>query len=345
MKTGLILGKFLPPHRGHEYLVNFAAGFADRVTVHVCPTDADPIPGELRYQWMRETFAGRDNIRVVYNTDPLPQTPEDDPENFWRLWRESLLEREPDRKEPTYVFASEQYGFRLAETLNAVYIPVDHSRSRFPVSGTAIREDALANWEYLLPATRPYFAKRVAVVGPESSGKSTLTERLAKHFHTTFAPEYARTYLESIPRTELERLYAPNGFDAESMRRFVVGQSASVEAMARGCNRVVFSDTEAVVTTLYCRLFLRKEPPFVSEQVARQRYDMYLLQTAHEDWKSEEQRVQPDYADRARFAGDCLTLLKWHGYPVVILTGTWAERDQQAIAAVTSLLQPPPNAR
>ncbi|MBC7804880.1 MAG: AAA family ATPase, partial [Akkermansiaceae bacterium] len=270
MTTGLILGKFLPPHRGHEYLVNFAAGFADLVTVHVCPTDADPIPGELRCQWMRETFAGRAGIRVVFNPDPLPQTPADDPENFWRLWRESLLKREPDGVEPDYVFASEEYGFRLAETLNARYIPVDHLRSRFPISGTAIREDAISQWEYLLPATRPYFAKRVAIVGPESAGKTTLAERLAKRFGTTFAPEYARTYLETIPTAELERLYAPGGFDAETMHHFVRGQAASVEAMVRQCDRIVFSDTEAIVTAMYCDLFLGDVPAFAWEMVARQ---------------------------------------------------------------------------
>ncbi len=336
--TGLILGKFLPPHCGHEYLVNFAAGFTDSVTVHVCATPTEPIPGELRFRWMRETFAGRDNIRVVYNPDPLPQTPEEDPGNFWRLWRESLLRREPGGKQPDYVFASEEYGFPLAEALSAVYIPVDHARTRFPTSGTAIREDPLANWEFLLPATRPYFARCVAIVGPESCGKSTLTARLAARFGTTFAPEYARTYLETIPEADLERLYAPGGFDAETMRRFIVGQAASVEAMARQCDRVVFSDTEAVVTLLYCRLFLGTVPAFVTEQVARQRYDLYLIQSAHEEWEREGQRIQPAHADRARFESDCRALLEAHGYPHRTLTGSWDEREAQAVSAVSGLI-------
>ena len=337
MTTGLILGKFLPPHRGHEYLVNFAAGFADSVTVHVCPTETDPIPGALRYRWMCETFAGRENIHIVYNPDPLPQTPEDDPENFWHLWRTSLLQREPDNKEPTFVFASETYGFRLADTLNAVYIPVDHLRNRFPVSGTAIRKNAISQWEYLLPATRPYFAKRIAIVGSESSGKSTLTERLARHFGTTFAPEYARTYLETIPAAELERLYAPGGFNTETMHHFIRGQAASVEAMARRCNRIVFSDTEAIVTLLYCRLFLGYVPDFVSEQVQRQRYDLYLLQSAHQDWAEEEQRIQPVLEDRVRFEKECRAILEENEYPYLRLHGSWQDREAQAIDAIETL--------
>lgn len=336
MTTGLILGKFLPPHRGHEYLVNFAAGFADAITVHVCATPAEPIPGALRYEWMRETFAGRPNLTVVYN--PLPQTPQDDPLNFWRLWRDSLLSRQPNNQPPDFVFASEPYGFELARTLGAQYIPVDPPRSRFPVSGTAVRADPLREWEYLLPATRPYFARRVAVVGAESSGKSTLTAALAAHFGTTFAPEYARTYLEALPPDELARLYAPGGFDAEAMRHFVRGQAASVEAMARQCNRVVFSDTKAVVTALWCRHFLGDVPAFVSEQARAQHFDLYLLTAATQEWAREEQRVQPDFSDRLRFEEECGAMLEEHGCPFVRLSGTWAEREEQAVAAVKVLL-------
>ena len=55
---------------------------------------------------LRETFAGRENIHVVYNDDPNPQTPEDDPDHFWEIWYESLLKHTPEGP-PDYVFASE----------------------------------------------------------------------------------------------------------------------------------------------------------------------------------------------------------------------------------------------
>lgn len=327
----------MPPHRGHEHLINFAARYADSVTVHVCAIEAEPIPGKLRYQWMRETFAGRENIHVVYNDDPNPQTPEDDPEHFWEIWRESLLKRMPDGP-PDYVFASEEYGFRLAETLGAIYIPVDHLRLQVPTSGTAIRTAPLMRWNDLLPAVRPHYARRVALIGPESSGKSTMAQKLAAHFHTTYAPEYARTYLETIPRAVLDHIYSPNGFDAATMYKFIQGQAASVDAMIRICNRVVFSDTEAIVTALWCQHFMGGVPTFVWEQVAAQRFDLYLLTAASDTWAEEEQRVHPDYADRLRFENGCRTVLEECGYPYVRLSGTWEEREEQAIRAVQELL-------
>jgi HTH-type transcriptional regulator, transcriptional repressor of NAD biosynthesis genes len=336
MKSGLILGKFLPPHRGHEYLVNFAASFVDDLTVHVCPSANDPIPGELRFRWMRETFHGRDGIRIVYNDDPNPQTPEDDPEHFWQIWRESLLRHTGHEVE--YVFASEEYGWRLGETLDAVYIPVDPAREVWPTSGTAVRGGVLCEWENLLPAARPHFALRVALVGPECSGKSTLAKRLADAFNTTHAPEYARTYIEALPPDRLARLYGPDGtFDAETMRYFIVGQAASVEAQARQCNRVVFSDTEAIVTAAWCEHFLGVVPDFVTEQIGRQRFDLYLLCSATEGWLQDGQRVHPDHASRVRFEERCRWHLGRRDYPYVRLTGDEDERFGQARIAVNAL--------
>jgi len=335
--TGLLLGKFLPPHRGHEHLINFAAAYADIVTVHVCPTENDLIPGPLRYAWMRETFAGRENIHVVYNDDPNPQTPEDDPDHFWEIWYESLLRHTPEGR-PDYVFASEPYGFRLAEIFDAAYLPVDHLRLQVPTSGTAVRNDPLGQWEYLLPATYPYYAKRIALVGPESSGKSTMAQKLATHFRTVAAPEYARTYLETIPEAILNRIYTPGGFDAETMHRFIRGQAASVEAMVRLANRVIFSDTEAVVTAAWCEHFLGEIPSFVREQIQAQRFDLYLLTAATETWAEEAQRVHPDYEARLRFEERCVSLLNEYGLPYVRLAGSWADREAQAIQATQEVL-------
>ena len=326
----------MPPHRGHEHLINFAAGYADSVTVHVCAVPTEPIPGPLRFRWMEQAFAGRANIEIVYNDDLNPQEPKDDPAHFWEIWRESLLKRMP--QPPDYVFASEPYGFQLAETLGAVYIPVDPPRLQVPISGRSIRRSPMTYWDAMLPPVRPYYLKRVAIIGPESSGKSTLAKALAAHFQTAFAPEYARTYLEAMPPTEIARLYAPNGFDTDTMRRFIRGQAASVEAMGRIANRVVFSDTEAIVTALWCEHFLGEIPSFVRERIEQQPFDLYLLTAATDSWEEEAQRVHPDFADRVQFEENAYEILEAYGLPFTYLTGTQEEREAQAVAAVTELL-------
>ena len=179
--TGFLLGKFLPPHRGHQYLIEFARNYVDRLTVLVCTIEQEPIPGRLRYQWMCEAFPGVD---LVHHTDEIPQAPEEHPQ-FWDIWRNSIRRHVPGRID--YVFASEDYGERLAAELGARFVPVDRERRNVPVSGRAIRQDPLAHWDELLPPVRPYYLKRVCVC---ELGQSGLVDRLAAHFHTVCVHAY-----------------------------------------------------------------------------------------------------------------------------------------------------------
>jgi HTH-type transcriptional repressor of NAD biosynthesis genes len=334
---GLLLGKFLPPHRGHQYLIDFARQYADHLTVHVCSIPREPIPGHLRFGWMREQWAGCENVTVVHCDDLNPQVPEDDPENFWEIWRNSLLSR-MDRA-PDFVFASEPYGFKLAETVGAIYIPVDHAREIVPVSGTRLRSDPLQYWQYLLPPARPHFARRIALVGPESSGKSTLTTRLAAHFGSGYAPEYARGYLETVPAHWIGG-EGENGFNEAALITILRGQRASVEAVARQSETgIVFSDTEAIVTACWSQVLLGYVPEIAESFIAQQEYDLYLVQTASEFWVNDSsQRVQPDYESRKAFEAACTSRLEQQGFPYVCLRGTWEEREGQAIEAVENTL-------
>ena len=134
---GMVLGKFMPPHLGHVYLIDFARHYADELTVVVETEPDQPIPGDLRFQWVREMFP---DVTVVHLTDCNPQEPSEHPD-FWNIWHDSLMRILPRR--PDFVFASENYGTMLAETLGARFIPVDVARDSVPVSGTAIRESPL----------------------------------------------------------------------------------------------------------------------------------------------------------------------------------------------------------
>src|SRR5688500_11096658 len=164
---GLVLGKFLPYHAGHAHLIRSARASVDHLSVLVCSLPDDPIPGALRYRWVRDAHQDCD---VVHVTDEVPQAPEEHPE-FWPIWR-SLIQRHVGDVDA--VFTSERYGERLAKELNATHTCVDIERRTYPVSGTAIRARPFAHWEFLPPAVRAHYALRIAIVGAESTGKTTL---------------------------------------------------------------------------------------------------------------------------------------------------------------------------
>ena len=151
MTTGFLLGKFLPPHFGHMYLIEQAALRCDRLTVLVCSIQREPIPGVLRYRWMRELFPQHD---VRHCTDENPQYPHEHPD-FWQFWVASIRRFVPTG--PDLVFSSEDYGDELAARLGARHVCIDKARSIMPVSGTAVRSNPRAVWNLIPPQVRAYY--------------------------------------------------------------------------------------------------------------------------------------------------------------------------------------------
>ena len=151
MTTGFLLGKFLPPHFGHMYLIEQAALRCDRLTVLVCSILREPIPGALRYQWMRELYPQHD---VRHCTDENPQYPHEHPD-FWQFWVASIRRFVPTG--PDLVFSSEDYGDELAARLGAKHICIDKARSIMPVSGTAVRSNPRAVWDLSPQQVQAYY--------------------------------------------------------------------------------------------------------------------------------------------------------------------------------------------
>lgn len=275
---GLILGKFLPPHRGHDYLFQFGRSCVDELVIVVATLAREPIPGELRHAWVQELAP---YARVLHHTEENPSYPHEHPD-FWELWTASLRRLVPETID--LVFSSEEYGEEFARRLGAQHVPVDPGRSQFQTSGTQIREDPWANWDYLPPCVRAYFALRIAIVGPESTGKTTLAEQLAERYRTLWVPEYARGFLDwRNARRESTQICLP-----EDIPFIARGQQASEDALARQCNRLLFCDTDLVTTAIWSRFF------FQSESVeTHDRYALTLLCDVDLPWVEDPQRDQP----------------------------------------------------
>lgn len=214
MLHGLVLGKFMPPHKGHSYLIDFARHFTPDLTVVVGSLESEPIAGELRVAWMRELFP---TLSVLHLTDENPQYPEEHPD-FWDIWRDSLkslVERKID-----VVFAGEGYGEMLAQVLGARFIPTQQGRSAVEVSGTQIRAEPLKYWDFLSPVVQSFFVKRVLVEGGTPQERAQLCGALAQEFGGAAVPEYGSS---ELPEREL-----------------AVAQWATEQAVARLGHKILF---------------------------------------------------------------------------------------------------------
>lgn len=319
-QTGMLLGKFLPPHYGHVYLGDFARHFVKELTIVVGTLKREPIPGHLRFEWMRQLFPG---VNVVHLDEELPQDPSEHPD-FWHLWQTALERILPCR--PEVIFASESYGQKLAEVLGGRFIPVNPDRSIRPVSGTAVREDPYRHWDLIPPPVRAWYAKRVCIFGPESTGKSTLTQNLAAHFQTLAVPEYARTLLE----------WREGRLDPADLPDIARGQAASEDALAPYTNRLLFTDTDPLATCVWSEFMFGHTDPAISTLAQSRPADLYLLTDVDVPWVPDVVRYLPN--DGAQFLERCEQALIATNRPYVKISGSWDERMRTAVSAVETMM-------
>jgi HTH-type transcriptional repressor of NAD biosynthesis genes len=240
-----VIGKFAPLHKGHMLLLDRALTDCERVSVWVYSRpDFAQMPSPLRRAWARELYPAR----LFPGLDLLPDAPNpplnDEPDATHRAYVRSVLDGWNVR--PDAVFTSEDYGDALAAELNAAHVCVDAAREAVPISGTRLRADIHAHRAFLDPAVYAHFVERVALLGAESTGKSTLTRALGEAFGTAWVREYGRDVYER----ERGRL-TPDHF-----LEIALGHRALEDGAARapGVHRWVFCDTHAATTLMWSYL-------------------------------------------------------------------------------------------
>lgn len=168
---------------------------------------------------------------------------------------------------------------------------------------------------------------KVAITGPESTGKSWLAQNLAQYYNTTWVPEYAREFLG---HTGGEYTYGDILTIAE-------GQFKTENIELRKASRLLFSDTEFLVTRIWCEVRFGKVHPWIEEMTVSHRYDLYLLCDIDLPWEYDPLREHPEMRqllyDKYKAALDALNV----NYSVV--SGTGELRLKNAIEFVDSLLK------
>lgn len=314
----------MPFHNGHRYLIDFASQYVETLFVLVCSLQNEPIKGELRYSWVSELFAGKTNIIVVHCTDENPQYPEEHPD-FWNIWRETIVSRVPQKID--LLFASEMYGYPLANIVWAQFIPVDIARSILPVSGTAIRENPFKYWDFLPETTKKHYLKKICIIGPESCGKTTLTHELAKHFQTIAVDEYARGYLAS---KNDECFY-------EDIEKIALGHKASEQALEAQCNKYMFLDTDIITTCIYSRALFQKVPDWCESYSYEKKYDYYLLLDIDTPFTEDPQRYFPE--KRKWLFETFEKEIQKRNLPYSIVSGIGEQRKINALTILESVIE------
>lgn len=153
---GVVIGKFYPPHLGHNYLIDTALKNCDDVDVLVVDNPAYKLPSDKRAEWLRARHPDA-HVQII------PDINDDDNSPAWALHTMRFLGYRPD-----VVYSSEAYGKPWAAAMGCKYVNVDIARHTVPISGTVVRKDFIKSWQFLSDETKAGLALRIVVVGAES---------------------------------------------------------------------------------------------------------------------------------------------------------------------------------
>jgi HTH-type transcriptional repressor of NAD biosynthesis genes len=271
-RCGLIVGKFSPLHRGHQYLIESALAQCEHV---ILLTYSNPeLPGceaQHREQWLRDLYPR--TTRLVLNdrwlnaecpglSMPHNDAPDDDHREFvFKLLPHELKQR------IDAVFSSEHYGDGFAASLQRSigqrqirHVLVDQARAAVPISGTSIRGDVHAQRQWLDPVVYASFVERIAILGGESTGKSTLAVTLGGAFNTLHCPEYGR------------ELWLQRGGELrlDDMLLIANTQVEHETALAQKAHHYLFCDTSPLTTLFYCEELFGASPSNLQSLAARE---------------------------------------------------------------------------
>ena len=332
LKTGFVLGKFCPLHKGHQYLIDTARKWVERLYIVVDNIMDDVIPVSQRMKWVRQEYP---DAVVLTQHAPLPQSPVETP-LFWDIWRETLLSLLPEKID--VVFASETYGERLARELQADFVMVDSERLHIPISATSIRHSLITNWNFLADAAKADMMTTVCVFGPESTGKSTLTKRLAEHYGVPYVPEYAETVIRARRSTASDASQRGNGdLSFDDMELIVQGHHELIQdTIVSKRPPLLFVDTDAITSKIWSNELFGKESPIIEDFIRRQHFSHYLLLDVDLPWKDDVHRYRPN--KRKEFFDKCLHELMLRGLPFHVIRGFGEKRILNAISVVDEII-------
>jgi len=322
LKKGLVFGKYLPVHTGHLALIEFAKSQCEQVIVSMSFTPNDPIDHTLRLGWLQKIFEGQPNIILVekmddYDDEGLPVF------EATKLWAEFIRREFPDIEA---FFCSEDYGEPLSFHLGLPCILFDKARLQISVSASKIRENPFAYWDFIPTVVRPHFVKKICLFGPESVGKTILSQKLAKHYDTTFVPEAAREILTS------------NDIDEAIITKIGRRQTDLVKEKTELANKLLFCDTDLITTQIYAKHYLGFVPELLPELEREVNYDLYFLLDIDLEWVYDPLR---DLGHRrAEMHQIFKTELDKRQIKYISISGNWDNRMSKMIEEINKLLTP-----
>lgn len=169
---------------------------------------------------------------------------------------------------------------------------------------------------------------KIVITGPESTGKSTITQALAKHYNTVFVPEFAREYLNNLDRT----------YEYGDLFIIAKEQIALEDELAKKAqNKLLFCDTDLLVIMVWSEHKYSKCHPWILEQLALRKYSHYFLTNIDFPWAEDPLREHPEPEMRTYFFNLYQEILKQRNLSFTVLSGDEETRLKTACKTIDEI--------
>lgn len=320
---GFVFGKFYPFHIGHQKMIEFALTKGD-VTVLVCADSREKIDGNIRKNWIEETFPNNENLKVKvfeYNNNDFPNSSVSDWE-VSKIWSQVFKGYFPNEN---FVVTSEEYGNMLSEIMNIEHFMFDEKRENIQISASRIRENIYHNWSFLPLSVQKYFALKVVLLGTESTGKTFITNRLTDYFKANKVSEAGR---DLIPYS--------NEFEFEDLEKVYTEHAKRIENVDYRNSFLTIIDTDVHITKSYAEFIFEKKLIVPKNILDINKADLYLYSTKDAEYIQDGTRLALD--ERNKLDDNHRKILKQHGIDFLEISESWENRQKMAIRMIEELI-------
>lgn len=311
-RIGMTLGKYAPLHKGHEFVINTMLDEMDEGIVIIYDTDVTPIPLAVRKNWIQKLYP---NVIVIEAWN----SPVGEPYDLeYEKAEEEYIKKLLDGISLSAFYCSEYYGEHISRALGCDDRRVDVSRTQYPISATQIRDNPYKYRQYVDELVYRDLIVKIVFLGAMSTGKTTITEALAKRYNTTFADEYGRHYWTEH---QVDRRINIEAFNTIAVEHIKCENEAIKDA-----NKYFFVDTNAITTYMYSLDYHGKAPSLltkIAEENAT-RYNVFFL--CDDDIPYDDTWDRSGDAKRHVFQKQIIDDLNRRGITYTVLSGSLEER-------------------
>jgi HTH-type transcriptional repressor of NAD biosynthesis genes len=279
LKNGLYVGKFIAYHKGHQNCINKFSKLCDKLNLVLCANSKnDKVPYSIRKKWLEKDIlsglSSTSNIKLhILIEDKIKPYPEGIAEWCQEI-KKLVIDPNNKNEKIDVMFGNEEYVKECANEFGSFYYVPDQERTNHNISSTKIITNSLKYYDYLADVSKPYFNKTVLITGSESTGKSQLAKKLSLYFNGKYVLEYGREYEEFTKAT-----FKMNStrWNVEDYIHVAKKHDAEINNLLKMPVKLVFVDTDALITQMYCELYINQNSCVIENIIKHQKFDLILF--------------------------------------------------------------------